>query len=330
MGLGLTRLDSQVYIYLAKKGSLRGQDLSKGLKMQKQQLYRSLKNLQKQGIVNATLEYPARFNAVSFDKVVDIFVKAKMAEAHQIQETRDEILANWQSINLADSLDSTAKFNLIEGRGPVYAKIIQMIKEAKNNIATISTVTGLIRADQFGVFNEDLATQIPFKIRFRAITELTKHNIEIVRNLIKDFDNARFSFEAKTPELSLKLPQLVLKDEDEILFFITPNLNFSAPENEDMCLWTNCKSLVQAFTGVFQDLWQNSTAIEAKILEIKTGIPATPKTYVIKDAKSAYKKWDYSLNRAEKEIIIVTSPAGLTQLCRNNQLIETWMKKISR
>jgi predicted transcriptional regulator len=35
VGLGLTRLDSQVYIYLAKRGSQKGQDLSKGLKVQK-------------------------------------------------------------------------------------------------------------------------------------------------------------------------------------------------------------------------------------------------------------------------------------------------------
>jgi HTH-type transcriptional regulator, sugar sensing transcriptional regulator len=88
IGLGLTRLDSQIYICLAKKGPQKGNEISKNLKIQKQQLYRSLKNLQTKGIVDASLEHPARFSAVTFDKVVDIFVNAKMAEASRIQENK--------------------------------------------------------------------------------------------------------------------------------------------------------------------------------------------------------------------------------------------------
>ena len=326
MGLGLTRLDSQVYIYLAKKGPQKGQVVSKGLKVQKQQLYRSLKNLQKKGIVTSTLEHPARFSAVSFDKVVDVFVKAKMAEAHQIQENKDEILANWQSITLADSLDSTAKFNVIEGRGPVYAKVVQMLKEAKTSIAIISTVAGLVRADQFGVFNDGLATQIPHKILFRAITELTQQNKDLVKNLLKDFNNAKFRFEGRTSDLNFKLPQMILRDGEEIIFFIAPNLNVS--ENEDVCLWTNCMSLVHGFMGIFEENWQNSTAIEEKILELESGKPATPKTVIIKDPQLAQKKWETILNEAEQEIVFITSAQAITKLSQNYYyLIDMWTKK---
>ena len=50
--LGLTRLDSKIYVYLAKKGPQKGKEISKALKVQKQQLYRSLKNLQKKARKN--------------------------------------------------------------------------------------------------------------------------------------------------------------------------------------------------------------------------------------------------------------------------------------
>ncbi len=93
LGLGLTRLDSQVYIYLAKKGPQKGRDLLRGLKIQRQQLYRSLKNLQSKGIVSATFEHPAGFSAISFcGKVVDLFIKSKMVEAQLIQEKKGEII----------------------------------------------------------------------------------------------------------------------------------------------------------------------------------------------------------------------------------------------
>jgi len=70
--LGLTRLDSKIYVYLAKRGPQKGKDISKALKIQKYQLYRSLKKLQSKAIVSATLEHPARFSAVSFEKVLDL------------------------------------------------------------------------------------------------------------------------------------------------------------------------------------------------------------------------------------------------------------------
>ena len=172
VGLGLTRLDSQVYIYLAKKGRpQKGQDLSKGLNIQKQQLYRSLKILQGQGIVNVTLEHPAKFSAVAFSEVVEIFIKTKMAEAHRIEEGKNEILANWQAITIRDTVNATPKFSVIEGRGPIYAKMLQLMRETKNNLSTITTVEGLIRANQFGLFDNGLANQIKSQFQFRAITK---------------------------------------------------------------------------------------------------------------------------------------------------------------
>ncbi len=56
-------------------------------------------------------------------------------------------------------------------------------------------------------------------------------------------------------------------------------------------LWTDCKTLVKAFTAIFEELWHNSTDIREKILEIETGKPA-PKTIIIQDAETAKKKYD--------------------------------------
>ena len=42
-GYGLTQLDSRIYLFISKTGLQKGHDLSSGLKITKQQLYRSLK-----------------------------------------------------------------------------------------------------------------------------------------------------------------------------------------------------------------------------------------------------------------------------------------------
>jgi hypothetical protein len=41
---------------------------------------------------------------------------------------------------------------IIEGNSRIYPKISQMIKETKSKLSAVSTVPGLLRADQFGLF----------------------------------------------------------------------------------------------------------------------------------------------------------------------------------
>lgn len=58
---------------------------------------RSLKSLQRKGIVRASQERPTRFSAVSFDKVLDQFIKANREEAQRIEENKEQILSMWRS-----------------------------------------------------------------------------------------------------------------------------------------------------------------------------------------------------------------------------------------
>ena len=78
--LGLAQLDAKVYVLLAKKGPIKAIDAAKALKISKQRLYPILKNLKSKGIVNSTLERPARFTALQFEKVLDLLVKVKLEQ----------------------------------------------------------------------------------------------------------------------------------------------------------------------------------------------------------------------------------------------------------
>jgi sugar-specific transcriptional regulator TrmB len=262
MRSGLTRQDSQVYLYLSKKGLQKGRVLARSLGLTKQQLYRSLKNLQRKGIVNATLERPARFSAVPLEKVLDSFLKAKIEETRRLQQDKKEILSEWQSTILEEHSKTPPKFNVIEGRSSIYPKIQQMIQESHSRISTVASVKALIQANQFGLF--DPANNPPkSKVEFRFLTGVSKQNQDQMKTLLSQMTNARINFEGRTPTSGVApFPRMVIKDEDEIIFFITPKTNTSIVEQNDVCLWTNCKPLVQAFSGVFEELWRHATNIE--------------------------------------------------------------------
>jgi sugar-specific transcriptional regulator TrmB len=106
LSLGIRRLDAEVYLHLATKGPSKGRELSNELKMNRQQLYRSLKNLRKKGLVKASIEHPTLFTAVIIEDVLDSFIEAKLEEAQSIKEKKDELLSRWQSMINKNSSNS--------------------------------------------------------------------------------------------------------------------------------------------------------------------------------------------------------------------------------
>jgi sugar-specific transcriptional regulator TrmB len=313
--LGLTGKEAEVYIFLAKRGPLKGVELAKQLKKHKAQIYRILKRLQTKGLLESTLEATPRFTAVPFEKVLDQFIKIKQEEAAFIERTKEDWLKDWERINKARIQPTTEKFAVIEGSKKIYSKIAEMIENTTIKLSAISTVKDLVRAEQFGVF--DSAYNHPFKteVKFRFLTEINNQNLKAIK-LLKTKLRAELDFKGRNPDLGLSLfPRMVVRDEEEILFFISTRTG-SLTKGREVCLSTNCKSLVQAFSNVFEDLWRNSTNIEKKIEEIETGIKA-PRTFIIDDAGTAKNSYSEIVNSANEEILMMTSSEGLIGLYKN-------------
>jgi HTH-type transcriptional regulator, sugar sensing transcriptional regulator len=322
--LGLTNMDAQVYIFLAKKGPHKGKDILRAMKMNRQQLYRSLKSLQNKGIVSSTFEHPARFSAFPFEKVLEMFIKTKMDETQRIQENEANILSKWQSIVPEETVDASARFMVIQGRNRIYTKILQMINETKSQLLTISTVQGLVRASQFGLFDAGVKHTLKSNIQFRFLTELSKENVGVMKSLFKGKPDNTFNFEGRDVDSGLNLlPRLVIKDEEELVFFITSIMETTATEQEDTGIWTNSKPLVHAFKAFFEELWLNSTIIRKKMVEIETGKP-TPETRVIKDAEVAQKKYEEIIGSAKKEITGITSSKGVLRFWKKAASLRAW------
>jgi sugar-specific transcriptional regulator TrmB len=316
---GLTERETVVYIFLAKHGVLKGREIAKRARIDNAEVYRILKNLQAKGIVESTLESPTRFTAVPFRTVLDSFIKTKRDEATLIEKTKIDLLIDWKKIRQTTPEPTLEKFVVFEGNSKIYPKICQMINETKNQLSAISTVPGLVLADHYGVLDAAFRHPLKSKIQFRFLTELSEQNLNDMKRLLKKKPKTGFDFKGRNLNLGLKSsPRMVVRDEEEIIFFITPRTETSTTAEEDVCLWTNCKALVRAFTGVFEDLWRNSTEIEKKVVEIETG-KSTPQTYIkiLGDAELAKKSYDSAILSAKEEIIMLTSSEGL---------IESWKK----
>ena len=95
-GLGLSSVDVQVYIFLARTGPQKMTEIAIALDLPENKVDRSLKELQSISIVKASMEYPLEFVALPFEDVIDLFIEVKKEQAKTMQDSREELLSSWK------------------------------------------------------------------------------------------------------------------------------------------------------------------------------------------------------------------------------------------
>ena len=150
------------------------------------------------------------------------------------------------------------------------------------------------------------------KIQFQILTQISKETLKPFK-LLRAKVNPLINFRGINPSLGApNFSRMAIRDNEEIVLFISDKNEDSLRDRNQVCLYTNCKSINNAFLGAFEELWKDSINDEDSIIEIETGKPI-PQMSLIKDAKSAKRKFEAVLVKAQNELLIVTSSEGLVE-----------------
>lgn len=319
---GLTEKEAEVYIFLARHDVRKGTEIARLLRKDKAQVFRILRRLQAKGFVEATLDVPTRFTIVPFENVIDSIVKAKQEEVSFIKETKKDLL---EYLNKKRQTAPLEKFVVIKGNKRIYSKIAQIIKDTKQQLSVATTVPDLLRGDRFGILDVVLNHPLRSQIEFRFLTEIPEQNFNALKVLMDNVPKSSFNLKARNPDVGLSLfPRMITRDNEEILFFTSPRTDRTG--KNDVCLWTNCKTLVQTFTAVFEDLWLNSTDLSAKLAEIENIEPKVA-AQVIENGEVAEEKCEQTLLAAEKDIVMITSARNLISFWKSKPPLKEWANR---
>jgi sugar-specific transcriptional regulator TrmB len=317
MNSGLTEKEAEVYIFLAQHDVRKGADIARLLRKDRAQVFRILRRLQTKGFVEATLEFPKRFTVVPFENIIDSIVNAKQKEVDYIKEAKEDLLDFMSKKRKAEVLE---KFLVVKGNRRIYQKISQIIKDTKQQLSVVATFKDLMRSYRFGIFDNALDHPLRSHVQFRFLTEFSKRNSRALKAVTAKIPKTDFNFKVKNPDLGFSVfPRMITRDNEELLFFTSRT---DKDEKADICLWTNCKSIVQTFTAVFDDLWRNSTELQEKIAERETG-----KSISIQDPENSEKKYWKTLREAKNEIVVMTSAKNLINFWEWKPPLEKWKKK---
>lgn len=251
---GLTPNEGKVYIYLAKYGHKRAVEIAKSIHIPRTETYHLLSSLQNKGLVTATFQHPIKFNAVPFDKALNVLINIEKERLRSFERREKDLLTLWDSIPdfspVNDNSDQE-KFQILEGQVQVYCRAKDMRGKARQEILVLGYEKDYLRLYHYD-FMDKINEMMELGVTAKLLTTFSSNSIDM--------------FNGINPKAIRHIPEnitaplcFVMVDRSELLFFIKNN---TSSNKGILAMWTDCKPFIEAMHILFSELWKNSLEFE--------------------------------------------------------------------
>jgi len=260
---GLSKNEARVVTFLAKRGAERASLVARALKLNRTETYRTLRNLQRRGLVEASLEQPVRFQAAPFSRCLSILIAERKNKIAVLEERSSLLERAFEGLNVETAAPAFERFQVLEGRGRIGQKLLFMCEGSKLQIDLI-TMSSDLAGGGGRVLLDNLSMLAKRGRKIRVITDInpsTARFVEQFQNLI----SFRHLDLARRP-----VPRVSIVDDTEALFGIG-GAEETAQAPEQVTLWISSRSFVRNLRAYFNDIWSSATPALARLEAIKVG-----------------------------------------------------------
>ncbi len=251
--IGLTLNQARIYVALLRSEQpITAKGISKITKITRQDVYRIMPSLQRDGLVEKTITSPTMFKATPLKIGVSILIKNKIAKENELIEKAKKIATETYEKQLIP--DEETEFVLIPGNDAVVQKICNEIEKIQTSLDIITSRKRFPRAviEFFDARIQALQRGASIRVVTERLTSTNTHIEEIMG--IERKAGAMFRF-LPTPALALFL--LFDKKQVMIITSATGTLETSA-------LWSNNPCLVELSKNYFEMVWNTAAEIPIK------------------------------------------------------------------
>ena len=246
---GLTQNQARVYLFLSKNTSKSAPDISKSLKIARTETYHLLNGLQSKGITIAAFGKPTKFQAVPFDKSINILVNNERSRIDELEKQTLYMVSQWNLIpdtETAETLIKENRFQIVQGKVSIVGKLNQLINSAKKDVLLLGSEKDFMKFYHTDFIDSVKDTKINIKILMSTNNNAPYIVDELPANCIKKFEDS----------LGENL-WFLIKDCEEIFFFIKNS------ENEEMlAVWTDSKTMLNSMKLLFNMIWKKAEMFE--------------------------------------------------------------------
>jgi sugar-specific transcriptional regulator TrmB len=264
--LGLNIGESEVYSFIARHPGLKCSEISKRIGKNRTIIFRTLRNLESEGMVERTANSPARFTVVPIGKILDLSIARKQNETILLKKSRKDLLDYWNSIKKTKNHFCIERFAIIEGRKNIYPKMFQMIEKSKKEILIFISDTLMSNSVRLQlnecILRKSSKKNVKIRLLNNAQDERSFHNYSGLYLRRRIHDQVLESF--LEPNLNYDI-RFVIRDCDDAIFFSRIGNN-SEKSTEEACFWSNSEAMINILRVLFEKLWVTSSAFSENSL----------------------------------------------------------------
>lgn len=261
----MTRNEARVLVFLAKTGPSKASEVARAVQINRTETYRTIRNLQRRSLVEATLERPVRFQSVPFDKCLQILIDERKARLRILEQRGENLRRQFEDIWVEPVTHEVERFQVVEGRIRIEQRLQSMYVQARKSILTVFSSSEVVRADTSGLFDM-LSQGVKMGLRVRVITAITQTNLAVSEKLRELIEVRHLDLKAKP------IPRVSIIDDNEALLEIT-TADETQRTSEEVALWINSRAFVRNLQAYFEEMWNSATPAEGRIEALKKGIP---------------------------------------------------------
>ncbi|MEO9364940.1 MULTISPECIES: TrmB family transcriptional regulator [Candidatus Nitrosocaldus] len=238
LDLGLTLNEAKVYVYLAKTGYRKAIEIAENIGIPRTETYQILNRLQSRGLVIATMEHPVRYAAVEFNDLLKTMINVSMERLKEFDRRREEILQVWNNLPefAKTSCDDKDRFQILEGRDNVYARISSMVADAGELLMICNEV------DALRMYNYGIIDVIAKCSNVKIISSVSPSMASVFMDV--GLSNVR--------RIESKFPLVIIKDRKEMVHVIRER-----NKNDTAAIWTDSTALIESILALFSMLWKD-------------------------------------------------------------------------
>lgn len=275
------------------------------MQINRTETYRTIRNLQRRGLVEATLERPVRFQSVSFDRCLRILIDERKARVKILEQRGEDLRRHFDDFRVEPVSQEVERFQVVEGMIRIELRLHSMYTQAKKSVMTVLSPSEVIRADTSDLLDL-LENAAKNGLRIRVITTINQSNLQIVEKF-------RAHIEIRHLDLKVKpIPRVSIIDDSEALFEIT-TADESPRSEQEVALWINSRAFVRNLQAYFEEMWNSSTPAEGRIEAVRKGIPADD-LRIFKGRPEVSGKLNEMITSARQSVEIWTTMRGIQAL----------------
>lgn len=245
--MNLSRNEARVYIFLAKNGAQKAQQITEHLNIHRTETYNILKKLENQGLVSRILKRPMKFIATSFETVLTTHINERKQKIHHLEQRKIELLQIWKSLPENHNLKNKKEtFQVLEGKSHISVRLAELIENTNKQIELIVSDSNLIWLFNTPILDNIYKMTLKKEIRVRLLTNYSPTSNYVIDGI--NLQNGDFAYTKKN-----EMPGFLISDNDEMILLMTNDLSNITG------MWTNYETIVKSYSILFNLLWKDST-----------------------------------------------------------------------